>query len=199
MPHLPNVVTHNPLSTFAINPVGVSFESEEVGEKIILLLRPHIITLVPPILITISLIILPFLVVPFLNVIGIDLSAFLNGGQIFLILIFWYLFVFGYAFFAFLLWYFNVYILTNERIVDFDFNGILSRQVSFAKLGQIEDVTPKTVGFFGTFFNYGNVYVQTAGTRPEFEFEKVPRPDAVAEEIQEQVRFEEGEPPGVVQ
>ena len=198
MPHLPNVVTNNPLSTFAINPVGVSFESEEVGEKIILLLRPHIVTLIPPILVTIFLIITPFLVRLFLNLIGVDLPAVLNPGQIFLIIIAWYLLVFGYAFFQFLLWYFNVYLLTNERIVDFDFKGILSRQVSFAKLAQIEDVSPKTVGFFGTFFNYGNVYVQTAGTTPEFEFEKVPHPDAVAEEIEEQVRIEEGEPPGVV-
>lgn len=198
MPHLPSVVTRNPLATFAINPTGVSFESEEVGERILLLLRPHIVTLIPPIIIVVFLIILPFFVNPFLNLTRLDLGNFLTTGRTFLILVGWYLFVFGYAFFQFLIWYFNVYLLTNERIVDFDFKGLLHRQISFAKLAQIEDVSPKTLGFFSTFFNYGNVYVQTAGARPEFEFEKVPKPDAVAQEIMEQVRHEEGEAPGVV-
>ena len=198
MPHIPNVVTHNPLSTFAINPTGVTFESEEVGEHIVLLLRPHTVTLTPPIIITIFLIFVPFIVSRFFALINFDPASILNTGQTFLLFVFWYLVVFGNAFFQFLFWYFNVYLLTNERIIDFDFRGILSRQVSFAKLSQIEDITPKTTGFFGTFFNYGNVHVQTAGTKPEFEFDRVPHPDAVAQEIQEQVRKEEGEPLGAV-
>lgn len=198
MPHLSRIVTKNPLSTYAINPVGVTFESEEIGEKIVLLLRPSLVTLIPPILVTIFLITVPFIAGFIASVASFDLGEFLTTAQMFLLVVFWYIFVFGYSLYQFLLWYFNVYLLTNERIVDFDFMGLLSRQISFAKLGQIEDVTPKTLGFFSTFFNYGNVYVQTAGVKPEFEFEKVPRPDDVAEEIMRQVRHEEGEEPGAV-
>ena len=191
-------MTRNPLSTFAINPVGVTFESEEVGEKIILLLRPSLVTLIPPTLVTIFLMTVPLIVGFIAGVIGFEFGEFLTTAQVFLLVAFWYIFVFGYILYQFLLWYFNVYLLTNERIVDFDFMGLLSRQISFAKLGQIEDVTPRSLGFFSTFFNYGNVYVQTAGVKPEFEFEKVPRPDDVAEEIMRQVRQEEGETPGAV-
>lgn len=199
MPHLPTVITKNPFSTFAINPAGVSFESEELGEKIVLLLRPSLVTLVPPILVSLLLIAIPFLVGAFLRLLNVTHTDFLTTQQAFLLVVFWYLFVFGYIFFQFLLWYFNVYLLTNERIIDFDFKGLLSRQISFAKLSEIEDVEPKTIGFFGTFFNYGDVFVQTAGARPEFEFEKVPNPDEVAEEIMEQMRKEEGESPGAVE
>ncbi len=96
------------------------------------------------------------------------------------------------------MWYFNVYILTNERIVDLDFVGILDKQVAFTTLNHIEDITPKTIGFFGTFFDYGNVYIQTAAEKPEFDFEKVPRPDDVAHLILQQVRIEEKEKPGEI-
>lgn len=198
MSHVTGGTTINPFAMFAPNPVGVTFEGQETGEKIILLLRQHIITLVPPAIITIILIFVPFFISSFLNLVGVNFLDFLNAGQIFLLTVFWYLLIFGFAFYRFLFWYFNVYLLTNERIVDFDFRGILHKEISYAKLLQIEDVSPKTIGFFGTFFNFGNVFIQTAGTKPEFEFEKVAKPDDVAQEILEQVRSEEGEPPGVI-
>lgn len=190
--------SHNPFAMFAPQPVGVSFENQEKGEKIILLLRAHIATLVPPAVVTIILIFVPLIALPSLNFLKVDISSFLTPGQLFLITIFWYLFIFGYAFYQFIFWYFNVYLVTNERIIDFDFNGLLNKEISFAELNKIQDVSPKIVGFFGTFFHYGDIYIQTAAERPEFEFRKVARPDTVAQEILEQVRKEEAEPPGVI-
>ena len=198
MPHTSGLVNNNPFAMFAPHPVGVTFEGQEAGEEIILLLRQHVITLVPAFIITIFFMLIPFIVSSILLVVGINLSDLLTSAQIFLITVFWYLFVFGYAFYRLLFWYFNVYLLTNERIVDFDFRGILHKEISYAGLGQIEDVSPKMIGFFGTFFNFGNVFIQTAGAKNEFEFEKVARPDDVAQEISEQVRAEQGEAPGVV-
>lgn len=187
--------SRNPLAMFAPQPEGVTFEGETKGEKIILLLRPHLITLVPAALVTVFLILAPTFVPPFLAIINAKLSQFLNLGQTALLLLIWYLFVFGYAFYKFIFWYFNVYLLTNERIVDFDFRGILHREVSYASLNQIQDVTPKTIGFFSTFFHFGNVFVQTAAAKPEFEFHQVPRPNDVAREILEQMRKKEGKAP----
>ena len=183
---------------FAPQPLGVSFESQEKGEKIILLLRAHIVTLVPVVLQIIFLIFLPLLVLWVLRALGINLFANLAARQVFWLYVSWYLFVFGFTFYKFIFWYFNVYLLTNERIVDFDFRGILHKETSYANLNQIQDVSPKIIGFFGTFFHFGNIFVQTAAAKPEFEFHHVARPDSVAKEILEQVRLEEGEPPGVI-
>jgi len=185
-------------SCFSKNPVNVAFENQDEKEKIILFLRAHPITLVSPVIIVIFLIIFPFIAGAVLSLLNIELLASLTSGQVFWLAVSWYLFVFGFAFFRFVLWYFNVYFVTNERIVDFDIRGILNKQISFTTLNHIEDIAPKTIGFFGTFFNYGTVYVQTAAERPEFEFENVPRPDDVAHIILEQVRLEEGEAPGEV-
>lgn len=188
----------NPLAVFAPQPQGVSFAGQERGEKIILLLRPHLITLVPAFLVIIILLIAPIYVIPLLGLIGIDLRQSLNFIQSFLLTIVWYLFILGYSFYRFIFWYFNIYLLTNERIIDFDFRGILHKETAYAPLGQIQDVTPKTIGFFGTFFHFGNVFIQTAAQKPEFEFHEVARPNEVADEILEEVRKEEAEPPGVV-
>lgn len=176
----------------------MSFEGQEDGEKVVLLLRAHLVTLVPALLAIIFLSVLPLVISPVLVLLGVDLSSQLSSLQIFLIVLFWYLVVFAYTFYKFIFWYFNIYLLTNERIVDFDFRGLLHKETSYAKLSQVQDITPKTIGFFGTFFHYGDIYIQTASAKPEFEFHHVPRPNEVANKILEEGRKEEGEAPGEI-
>src|SRR3990167_4657653 len=200
---LPDEIIHkthskNPFAMFAPNPAGVYFENQESGEKIILLLRAHIVTLLPPVLLVFFLLLLPFFAPGIFNFLQIDVGSVLSGTGTFLILLTWFLFTVGVALYRFIFWYFNVYILTNERVVDIDFRGILHKETSYAKLSQIQDVSPKIIGFFSTFFHYGNVFIQTAAERPEFEFHYVARPDKVAREILEQVRLEEAEAPGEI-
>ena len=174
------------------------FEGQEHGEKIILLLRAHLVTLVPAVFVILFLVVVP-IVLPFVfSFLGIELGSILSPSQILVLSLFWYLFVFGFTFYRFIFWYFNVYLLTNERIVDFDFKGLLHKETAYAKLNQVQDVSPKTIGFFGTFFHFGNIYIQTAAERPEFEFHHVPRPNDVAQRILTEVRQEEGEAPGVI-
>lgn len=82
----------------------------------------------------------------------------------------------------FILWimyYLNVNIITNARIVDITQMSLLHHTVSELHLNQIEDVTAETNGIFQTFFNYGNVYIQTAGETERFEFTKVPNPSEI--------------------
>ena len=188
----------HPISSFLVAPPGMTFEGQEAGEKVLLLLRAHLITLAPTLLLIAFLLFLPFLVPFVLSLLEVDLSGFLTAAQTFLIVLFWYLLVFAYTFYRFIFWYFNIYLLTNERIVDFDFRGLLHKETSYAKLSQIQDITPKTIGFFGTFFHYGDIFIQTAAARTEFEFHHVPKPNEVATRILEEERKEQGEAPGVV-
>ena len=192
-----SIHSKNPLAMFAQAPVGVSFETQQKKEDIILLLRAHVITLIPAILEIVFLAILPLLVSS-LNFLGINIFESLSAAQVFWVLLAWYLFVFGFAFYKFIFWYFNVYLVTNERIVDFDFKGILHKETAYANLTQIQDVTPKIIGFFHTLFHFGDVFIQTAASKPEFEFHAVENPDLVAKEILEQVRLEETEAPGEI-
>lgn len=70
-------------------------------------------------------------------------------------------------------------VITNIRIVDVTQTGLFSHVVSELHIDKIEDVTSKTEGVFGTLFNYGDVYVQTAGTVERFEFLDVPNPAGI--------------------
>lgn len=99
--------------------------------------------------------------------------------------IFWYLLTLAFAVQGALTWFFNVNIITNQRIVDVDFLTLIYREISDAQISKIQEVTYKVGGFGGTFFNYGNVLIQTAGAIPNFEFENVPKPAKVAEILED--------------
>lgn len=160
-------------SAFVPEPKNVKFETQEEDEKVLLLLRRHIITNVPWVLIGIILILVPFFypLFPFLN--------FLPGRYLPIILIGWYLLVFVYIFENFLLWFYNIYIVTSERVIDVDFYNILYKEISDARIDKIQDVSYDQNGFVEAFFNYGDILIQTAAEKTEFVFEKVPQPDKI--------------------
>jgi hypothetical protein len=81
------------------------------------------------------------------------------------------------------MYYLNKQIITNERIVDVNQISLIHRSVSELHLNSIEDVTAETKGIFGTFLDYGNVYVQTAAETERFVFENVPNPALVEKTI----------------
>ena len=67
--------------------------------------------------------------------------------------------------------------------MDIDFNGVVNHRVSETQLERIEDVSHSPVGVWATIFDFGNVFIQTAGEQREFQFENVPRPRDVQDTI----------------
>lgn len=170
------------LSSFMVKPNGIRFETQEAKEEIFLLMRQHPIRNVGWILATLGLVLLPGFIVPLFLAASIIPADFPPGYFVVLPLL-WYLGVFGFAFTNFLHWYFNVYILTSERVVDIDWVNLLYKRLSSTHLANIQDVTYRQSGFIGSLFDFGNVYIQTAGTDPNFEFDAVPKPNFVVTEI----------------
>ncbi len=82
-------------------------------------------------------------------------------------------------FLIFVFHYLNIQIITNLRLVDIDQVGLFSHVVSELHLENIEDVTSHTNGVFGTLFDYGDIFVQTAGAVERFEFTNVPHPAGI--------------------
>lgn len=179
--------SQNPFSAFAAKPVGVSFDTQHAEEQILLLLRQSIVTQVKYVFIAIGLALLPAL----FSYAGI--LSFLPGNFQFIAIIGWYLIVLGYVLEVFLAWFYNVYIITDERIIDVDFNSLLSKNTSYAKIDNIEDITAKTKGALGAIFDYGDVIIQTAGTQANFEFGNVPHPTKVVAFLNELMLEEEQE------
>lgn len=177
----------NPLAAFVLRPPDVSFETQEREEKIILLLRRHWITNLPWVCLSLPLIIAP----SFLRFFPI-LAPLPFGYQV-IVVILWYLLTLAYVLENFLSWYFNVDVVTDERIVDIDFYSLIYKEISHCKIDQIQDVTFKMGGIVRTIFNYGDVLIQTAAEVPVFEFESVPQPALVVQKLNELMLEEEQE------
>ncbi|MEK7472488.1 MAG: PH domain-containing protein [Patescibacteria group bacterium] len=173
-----------PLSSFLMWPNGVNFETRESEEKIILFLRKHLVTNIPWIITTIIMLLTPIFI---LNTTVLD-STPSNFRFIFILI--WYLITTAYFLESFLTWFFNVYIVTDERIIDIDFYNLIYKEVSDANIDKIQDVTYKMGGVVRTLFNYGDVLIQTASEVPNFDFLAVPHPDKIVKVLQD-LRIEE--------
>lgn len=167
--------SHEVFHAFELNP-QIKFETQAVTEPVILLLRAHPVTQIPWI---INALVLVFLLI----ILNIFFPLFLNASQILFANIFVAFGIVSYIWFNFLSWFFNVGIITAERIVDIDFHGVLYKEVTQTRLSKVEDITSKAGGYLKSLFNYGDVFVQTAGTDINIEFERVPRPSRVVEII----------------
>jgi hypothetical protein len=172
---------------FVTFPKAIAFEQQEKGEEVVLFLRQHIIVNLPwMILVVIALAVSS--VFEFFP----PYAAMPLNYQIVVSLV-WYLLTFGYALGNMMAWFFNIYILTDERVVDVDFIHLLKKRISVTKIDTIQDVTATVAGAAGTIFHYGNIRIQTAAQRPEFEFANVPHPDKIAAIIHELIDQEEQE------
>ena len=167
------------IASYLRNPKGVNFEIKEKQEKIELLLRMHPITNVKWILISIIMIFAPVVLKSF------PILDFLPGNYQFIAILGWYLIVTSFVFESFLTWYFNVYIITDERIIDVDFYNLIYKDISTAEIERIQDVSYRMGGVARTLFNYGDVFIQTAAEKPNFEFLAVPKPDKVVKLLQD--------------
>lgn len=181
------------LSSYSFMPQEVSFETQDPGEVIILLLRRHLITNLPWIILGTILIIIPLFIFPII-ITNISLAIIPLQFITFLILG-WYLLTSSYILVNFILWYFNVSIVTNERVIDIDFINLLNKKFAETRIARIEDVTMRTGGFIRSFFDYGDVLVQTAAHEQVFQFYAVPHPDKVVRIINELMERVEENPP----
>lgn len=150
-----------------------SFPGQEESEIVFIFARPYFLAFIPTILI--------FLVAYFF---GFAVQYVLANGLIFnpdpsianaiILLLSVYelvcVIVFVVALFDF---YFDIFIVTNRRVVDIHQDQLFSRPIAELSLDDVEDVKSEVTGLFETIFNYGDVHVQTAGAQDFFQAENL--------------------------
>lgn len=119
------------------------------GEKVLMNLRKSVFTYGKQMLIFAFSLVLVALVVTFLYQYSaaLILAAILSVGAI------------GYAFYYFLIWFYDVYIITNMRLVSVSKKGLFRRDYSEIEYADVTNVTYQIHGFFATLFQYGTVLV----------------------------------------
>ena len=179
--------SHNPFASFVAKPFKLKFTTQAPGETVILLLRQHPVTQLKWIFMAIFGVFFPF-VLNFFGFFEFLPPAYQTGA-----FVGWYLVLLGFIVESFLKWFYNVYIVTDERIIDVDFDSLLHRNISSAKIDNIQDTTARTAGFLSALFDFGTVTIQTAAEKREFEFQGVPHPSQITTLINDLILEEERE------
>ncbi len=175
------------LRTFNLLPRKVKFETQEKKEKILVLLRQHWATQLSWMLMALLMVFLP------LSLTVVPMVTFMPVNYQFMTVVMWYLLTLAYLYEKFITWFFHVFIITDERVIDVDFYNLLYKEVSDTKIDNIEDVTYRQGGVLRAMLNYGDVEIQTAGEKQEFKIESVPEPHKVAKILNELKLEEEHE------
>jgi len=78
---------------------------------------------------------------------------------------------------------FDMWVVTNQRIVDIDQAGLFARDIATVRLEDIEDITVEMYGVFSTMLKFGTLMVQTAGSKNEFYIKNAQNPEEAKKEI----------------
>jgi len=77
----------------------------------------------------------------------------------------------------------DIWLVTNDRILNIEQKGLFARVISEKKLYRVQDITSEVKGVWQTLFHYGDVFIQTAGEKQRFIFKQVPNAREVAKKI----------------
>ncbi len=177
------------LNLFLIAPPDEGFDIQDKNEQIIIFVRPHWLTTIRWLATTLGFIVLPALIKPLIPAeIYFFAGRFIEAG-----LILWYLFTLAYLLRNFLGWYYDVYFVTDERVVSVEFVNMMQKMVSDTRVDRIQDIALSQKGFFQSMFNYGDVLIQTAAEVSLFTFKNIPHPQSVVEALQRLILQEEAE------
>ena len=171
------------------------FPGRQPNEKILLVIRKHFI-----VYIRIVLLFMVTSVIPVLVFIAIWSNSFplTSGGTVsvvgYLGATLYFLYSLAVLLIAWLDEEFDLFILTDRRLIDITQVSFLKRTVATTPLDQIQDTTSNISGILATILNYGTIDVQTAaGTASSFTIDHVPDPAMTARQILNYVESDRGD------
>ncbi|MFA6183929.1 MAG: PH domain-containing protein [Parcubacteria group bacterium] len=152
------------------------FSGQHNGEIIIKIIRRHWFNILEQYFIVIGLLFLMLLSLQFLPMffLGSTEMPVLIFAESFLAILIWI-----YIFIIWIDFYFDVWIITNERIVNIEQKDLFIRTISELRFDKIQDISIEIFGLIPTILNFGDIYVQTAGNTERFCFRNVPDPQKI--------------------
>lgn len=93
----------------------------------------------------------------------------------------YFLSIWLFAFLEITDYYLDTWIVTNERIINIEQEGLFNRTASELDLAAVQDTTAEIHGILQTMLTYGNVFIQTAGEKGRFHFKNIDDPERVKE------------------
>ena len=155
----------------------------EEGEEVVLKVHRHWLFIALRIIGLLFLLVVPSAIVAILERLGI-LAIGDGSGPISLVLwSLWGLVLWSFFWQFWTTYYMDIWVVTNRRIIDIDYQRLFDRNIAMLKLDRIQDVTTHVQGIIGTLLKYGSVHVQTAGSDKEFVIDQISNPEALRDAI----------------
>ncbi|HRQ97920.1 MAG TPA: PH domain-containing protein [Candidatus Saccharibacteria bacterium] len=150
----------------------LDFDGQREGEELLFVFRRHILamrkgfySLLIPLVITA----LPVLIWQHnITLYWLPLAGFAIGLLLF--------------FYHFILWYFTIYIVTNQRLRQVTQRGLFGKDVIELRLSKIQNISYNVPGFMGEVFKFGTIVIQTFVG--DLVIHKVEHPDKIYNQLQ---------------
>lgn len=129
----------------------LDFEGQRPGEQVLFVFRRHIIAMRKGfylLLIPLAITAIP----PLIWQSNIELFLLPVGGLILGLILFSY---------HFIIWYFTIYLVTDQRIRQITQIGIFGKDVVELQLSKIQNISYNIPGFIGEIFSFGTIVIQT--------------------------------------
>lgn len=133
------------------NKKRLDFEGQRPDEKLLFVFRRHIISMRKGFYL---------LLVP-LVITAIPPLIWQENLELFLLPAFGFGFGLILFFYHYILWYFTVYIVTNQRIRQITQKGFFGKDVIELQLSKIQNISYNIPGFSGEIFKFGTIVIQT--------------------------------------
>ncbi len=157
------------------NKPKLDFVGQREGEKLLFVFRRHVVAmrkgfylLVIPLVITV----IPPLI-------------WSSNLELFLLPLFGFLFGLVLFFYHFMLWYFTMYIVTDQRIRQITQRGFFGKDVIELKLSKVQNISYNIPGFTGEVFGFGTIVIQTFVG--DLVINNVDHPDEIYNKLQDAV------------
>ncbi len=153
-------------------------------DKIVIFTRRHIMSMLGTLLLTVAMFLVPLIILVAIfitnrNILtGLTLNFLAVGGSIY------YLVAITFAFTEWISYYYDIFIVTQDEIIDINQSGIFDRTVTEVTLLRVQDVSARIKGFLPTIFSYGDVVAESAGENTRtYVIDNIPNPVEVANQI----------------
>jgi len=133
------------------NTQQLDFEGQRPGEKVLFVFRRHLIAMRKGF----WLLLIPFAlssIPPLIWQTNLELFLLPIGGLLLGLILFMY---------HYIMWYFTIYLVTNQRIRQVTQKGIFGKDVVELRLSKIQNISYNIPGFSGEILGYGTIVIQT--------------------------------------
>lgn len=155
---------------------NVNFPGQYADEKILLVKRRHWIVLLGFGLTMLLLCFVPFFIYYFLPMI-LEIPDSEIFKKLFLFITsLYYMCLAIMTFFTIIDYYLDIWIITTQRIVSVEQRGLFHRIVIEVRYSQIQDITSNVSGIIPTYFQFGDVRIQTAAEEERMVLRQITHP-----------------------